>query len=273
MNSPKAYAANTPYTTSIAISALAGDPARQQAGAHPDPGGHQHLVRQPGPDAGRHQRGGEQRRAAEHEAEAGPEDPAGHDQQEEDQLDAAGAGRDPAQDRVDRAEHAEDGQHPRVEAALADLGEHHRDDDRQQGEEQERRVDPGRVRPPAAAAARSASSAPRPRRAPRTDGGARGESRRRGSQHSSPGRPAGRRPRRPRSHGGPSTLVTCGREGRRLGDHPADRALGDDLAVGEHHDLVGRPGRTNSTSCVATSTACPSAARSRRMSASARFAA
>ena len=74
--------------TSIAISRAAGDPARQQPGAHPDPGGHQHLERQPRPDAGGHQRRREQRRAAEHEAEPGPEDPAGQDQQEEHQLDA-----------------------------------------------------------------------------------------------------------------------------------------------------------------------------------------
>ena len=53
----------------------------------------QHLERQPRPDAGGHQRGGEQRRAAEHEAEAGPEHPPGQDQQEEHQLDARRARR------------------------------------------------------------------------------------------------------------------------------------------------------------------------------------
>ena len=66
----------------------AGDPARQQPGAHPDPGRAEHLERQPRADAAGQQRRGEQRRAAEHEAEAGAEDPPGQDQQEEHQLHA-----------------------------------------------------------------------------------------------------------------------------------------------------------------------------------------
>ena len=45
-----------------------------------------------------------------------------------------------------------------------------------------------------------------------------------------------------RSHGGPEHLHDLGREGRRLGEHPADRSGRDDLAVGEHHDLVGDEG-------------------------------
>lgn len=119
----------------------AADPPRQQPGEHPDPRRDEHLERQPGPDPGCHQGGREKGGHPQHEAEPRAEDPAGQDQQEEDQLDPAGAGREPAQHGYHGTEHPEDGEHPRVETALAQLGEHHRDHHGQQRQEKERRVD------------------------------------------------------------------------------------------------------------------------------------
>ncbi len=45
-----------------------------------------------------------------------------------------------------------------------------------------------------------------------------------------------------RSHGGPSTLVTCGANAGDSATTRRSRAVGDDLAVREHHDLVAPPG-------------------------------
>ena len=53
----------------------------QQPGEHADPGAAEHLVRHPRADPAGQQRRGEQRRAAEGEAEAGPEHPTGQDEQ------------------------------------------------------------------------------------------------------------------------------------------------------------------------------------------------
>jgi hypothetical protein len=83
---------------------------------------------------------GEQRGTAQHEAEARAEDPARQDQQEEHQLHARRTGGQATQHGIDRRQHPEHGQHPRVEPALGDLREHDRDHDREQGEEHERRT-------------------------------------------------------------------------------------------------------------------------------------
>src|SRR3546814_1573197 len=61
-----------------------------------DPGRAEHLERQPRADATGEQRGGEERRRAEHEAEAGPEDATGQHDEEEDGL-------DPGRARTERA--------------------------------------------------------------------------------------------------------------------------------------------------------------------------
>ena len=58
----------------------------------------------------------------------------------------------------------------------------------------------------------------------------------------------------------PEHLGDLRRERRRLGDHPARRARGDDLALGEHDHLVGDLAPRTPRRGVATSTACPSAA-------------
>jgi len=115
--------------------AAAGQQPREQS----DPGGTEHLVGQPRPHSPGDQRGGEQRGAAEGEAEARPEDPPGQDQDEEHGLQAGGAGPERAQGSAERGQHAEHGYGLGVDAALGELGEHHTQHQDQEQAEQHRR--------------------------------------------------------------------------------------------------------------------------------------
>ena len=142
--------------------------------------------------------------------------------------------RDTAQDRDHRAEHAEHRQHPGVETALAELGEHHRDDDRQQGQEEERRVDPvlGRdpdqQRPDQHHQSAERGDGEDHRRPARERDGADGLD----AAHATPTSST-------RSHGGPSTFMTCG---AKAGDSASTRRTGPDETTSPsamHHDLVG----------------------------------
>ncbi len=116
-----------------------GDP-RQQAGPQPDPGGAQHLVGQPRPDSSGDQGRGEQGRGAEDEPEAGAEHAAAEHEQEEDRLEPRGAGAQRTQGGTDGGEHPEHRHGLDVEAALADLEEHHGHEQGQQQGEDEGRV-------------------------------------------------------------------------------------------------------------------------------------
>ena len=112
---------------------------RKQPGEHAHPGAAEHLVRHPGADAPGDQGGGEQRRAAEREAEARAEDPPGQDQDEEHGLDSCRARAQRAQRGVDGGQHAQHGQGLGVDAAVRDLREHHQQDQGEQRAEHQRR--------------------------------------------------------------------------------------------------------------------------------------
>ena len=239
-----------------------GDAARQQPGAHPDPGRDEHLVRQPRADPGGHQRRREQRRAAEREAEAGAEHPAAEDQQEEHQLHAGGAGRQPAQHGVAGASST-----PRIASARGS-------------------------RPPsetsASTTAITSGSSARNRNGGLSVSPSGSADEQRPAQHHQPGHgrhaqdgggAAGQRDgggssrghgvhsrattSSTRSHGEPSTLVTCG---AKAGDSATTRRTGPDETTSPSASTTtwSATWATNSTSWVATRTALPSAARPER---------
>ncbi len=80
-------------------------------------------------------------RAAEDDAEPGPEHPPGQDEREEHRLDPGGAGAEGPQRGADRRQDAEHRQRLGVDAALGDLGEHDgEDDDEEHAEHQRRRL-------------------------------------------------------------------------------------------------------------------------------------
>ena len=208
----------------------------------------------------------------------GSEHPAGQHEQEEDRLDAGGAGAERPQRGVDRGQHAEHRQRLGVDPAGGDLGQHDDHEHRQDEHEDQRRVAwCARRRPaggeissgqtktarPAAEASRSTSASARHRRSgarrtgPRGHAGHRGHSpgpwsRQRGGDLGprsataaapAPWPPAARRPaRRPRRP----------RSARRRPPRPRPAP-----PPGR------RPPATNSTSWVASTTAGPAPASSR----------
>ena len=116
-------------------------PAPQPTHAAPSIWNGSHGPTPPVTSARREQGGG-----AEHEPEPGPEHPAAEHQQEEHGLEAGGAGAERSQGGPDGGEHAEHRDGLDVHAALAHLGEHDGEQQRQHEREDERGV--GAVRQP-----------------------------------------------------------------------------------------------------------------------------
>ena len=279
ISSPKAYAAKTPYAASIAISAR---PVTRR-GSRPAPiptqadtsiwnGSH-------GPTPAVISAEANSEVHAEHEAEARARRPGpARISRKKISSTPPVPARDAAQDRVDRAEHAEDREHPGVQAALAELGEHHRDHDRQQragrGTAGRRRLS-GVTRTSSGQHEHHQPGRPRRRRGPAPSAGQR--DRPDGVSTALIGAAPRPRPGGPtsstRSHGGPSTLVTCGANAGDSATHPADRAGRDDLALGEHHARRRRPARRTRRRGWPPAPARPSSASPRRMPARPRLAA